>query len=174
MSLVSLIDIRDTAVSALQEVFADNKKLMVDAHPGVFDLEELKRIAVKAPAILTSLMDVDWDDSILKFSSFLIVRASTQDKLFDSTLKILSSLLPALKELDADWSVGGGEKIEAKNLYSASSGALNVSLWTVSWQWTVREGIIGGILLPDDLEDFEGYDAEHKVGDQSVSEEITF
>ncbi|WP_020613105.1 hypothetical protein [Sediminispirochaeta bajacaliforniensis] len=173
MSFVTFADIRDTAVNTLKNLFQDNKKLKVEAHPGVFDLEELKRIAVKAPAILSSLMDIDWDNGVLNFSTFIIVRASTQDKLFDDTLKVLSTLLPALEALDADWSIGGGKNINAKNLYSASTGSLNISLWAVSWEWMIRRGIIGGILLSDDLEDFTGYDADTNVGTDSTHESIT-
>lgn len=182
MSMISYVDIRSEAVAYLKKVFSKAKGLIVDAHPGVFDVEELKRIALRAPAILTGLMDIDANDNHkLKFSTWIVVRGSTKDTLFDAALRYLTVVIPALKEIDAEWSDGGAKEVSARNLFTTSTAALNVGIWVVVWSWNVRgdciqvvdDETIGGILLPDELGTFEGYDAEHKVGSTSVSENVT-
>ncbi len=180
---ISYIDIRDEAVNNLKETFKSVKGLAIEAHPGVFDVDELKRVALRSPAVLTSLMDVDANEKhTMKFSSWVIVRATNRDKLFDAALGILTVLIPALKGMDSAWSEGGASDVVAHNLFSNDSAQVNVGIWVVSWNWKVREeslevlpdaSVLGGILLPDALEDFEGYDAEHKVGTERVDETVT-
>lgn len=180
---ISYIDIRNEAVNNLKETFSSAKGLTVEAHAGVFDVEELKRVALRAPAILTSLMDIDAHDKhTLKFSTWVIVRATNRDRLFDAALGLLTVLVPALKAMDAEWSDGGASDVLAHNLFNAESAQINVGIWAVSWNWKVREESLevspdaiasGGILLPDGLANFEGYDAEHQVGTDRVGDSST-
>jgi len=168
MSVVSYKDIRNAAVQALATAFAPIRGLKVEAHPGRFDEAEIKRLAVLAPALLTSLMRISpaegEDLQTMEFVTWVIVRADNQDTLFDRALALISLLTPTLRNLDTEWSIGGGQGIEATNLYTSSQGAINVSLWAVNWTWKVRANQVGisegGILLPGALELFEGATAE--------------
>jgi hypothetical protein len=186
-SLVSFLDIRDYAVNYLKTAFSFRKGLTVAAHPGQFDEAEIRRLMSKTPALLTSLVTIrdqsSDDNQRLGFVTWLLARATNADKLYDDCLTLLSLLLPLLRGIDADWSLGGAEDIEAKNLYSSSSADINVTLWAVSWFWPIRGNISitaddtaseGGILMPSDLEDFLGYDSALQVGNQKADDNKTF
>jgi hypothetical protein len=61
-------------------------------------------------------------------------------------------------------------------LYSGSLDKINITLWAVRWRWQVRgvvsDGEEGSILLPEDLDWFEGYDAGTIVDRQEVRDEV--
>jgi len=166
MSIVTLASVRDEAISQIKSAFAENKKLHIAAHPGRFDEAEIKRLANQTPAILTSFMRYTNEDHTVEFVSWVLYRADSKDRLYDGALKIVSSLIPIIGNLDAEWSIGEGKNIEAECLYSGSLDQINITLWGIRWKWHIRELTIekgeGGILLPD-LEYFEGYDATHNI-----------
>jgi hypothetical protein len=174
---VTYLDIRNSAVAQIQEKFAGQKHIHVAAHPGTFNEEEIRRLVTRTPAILTSLLrvsdrDVN-DESFCDFVNWVLYRANNQDTLYDGALEIVSALIPVIRNMDAGWCIDGGRGIEAECLYSGSLDKINITLWAVKWRWQVRgaaEG--GGILLPGDLDWFEGYDAGHIVGRQDINDEV--
>ncbi|MDR1286764.1 MAG: hypothetical protein LBK08_04060 [Treponema sp.] len=174
---VTYLNIRDRVVARLAEQFAGQKQIHIAAHPGTFNEEEIRRLVTRTPAILTSLMrvsdrDVN-DESFCDFVNWVLYRANNQDTLYDGALEIVSALIPVIRNMDAGWCIDGGRGIEAECLYSGSLDKINITLWAVKWRWQVRgvaEG--GGILLPGDLDWFEGYDAGHIVGRQNINDEV--
>ena len=177
---VTYLDIRDSVVAQIKEQFAGQKQIHVAAHPGTFNEEEIRRLVTRTPAILTSLMrisdrDVN-DESFCDFVNWVLYRANNQDTLYDGALKIVSALIPVIRNLDAGWSIDGGRGIEAECLYSGSLDKINITLWAVKWRWQVRgavfDGEEGAILLPDDLDWFEGYDAGTIVDRQEINDEV--
>ena len=116
------------------------------------------------------------DESFCDFVNWVLYRANNQDALYDGALKIVSALIPCLRNLDAGWSIGGGRGIEAECLYSGSLDKINITLWAVKWRWQVRgaafDGEEGAILLPDDLDWFEGYNAGTVVNRQEIKDEV--
>jgi hypothetical protein len=167
MSVQTFVGIRDNAVEQLKAVFA-GKKIHVAAHPGQFNEAEIKRLAQKTPAILTSFMRYSDEERAIDFVSWVLYRAEAKDRLYDGALKIVSALIPVIRNMDAEWSIDGGGHIDAECLYTGTLDQINITLWGVRWKWKIQEPIFaggeGGILLPDDLEVFEGYDAAHQVG----------
>jgi hypothetical protein len=177
MKLVNFIDIRDEAVSQIKAAFAENKKLHIAAHPGQFNEAEIKRLANQTPAVLTSLLRYADEGHAVDFVSWTLYRANSQDRLYDGALKIVSALIPAIRELDADWSLGGGERIEAECLYSGTLDQINVTLWAVKWKWHIDENCLGpgkGGMSLSDLDYFEGYDATHTIGDAVAKDNVNF
>jgi hypothetical protein len=116
------------------------------------------------------------DESWCDFVEWVVYRANNQDTLYDGALKIVSALMPVIRKMNAPWSIDGGTNIEADCLYAGSLDKINVTLWAVKWRWRLRGAVFeegeGGILLPDDLDYFEGYDAAHLVGTQEVHDEV--
>lgn len=190
MSLISYKQIRDEAVVQIGTAFKQ-WKLKSEAHPGKFDEAEVRRLAMIAPAILTSLIrvkDESADNQALDFVSWVLVRADNKDQLFDQALNTLSVLIPLLRGIDAPWSHGGAEGVEATNLYTSSSAGINLSMWAVSWSWPLRQTVVitpqeaagevppsvddpffgGGVLLPDQLGNFKGADGKIRIGTQDV------
>jgi hypothetical protein len=167
MKIVNFVDIRNEAVRQIKAAFAKNKKLHIAAHPGQFNEAEIKRLANRTPAILTSFLRYTEEDHTVELVSWVLYRADSKDLLYDGGLKIVSALVPVLKNVDAEWSFDGGDQIEAECLYTGTLDQVNVTLWGVKWRWHVEENCLlddeGGILFPD-LDYFEGYDATHNVG----------
>ncbi|MDR0322356.1 MAG: hypothetical protein LBI28_12715 [Treponema sp.] len=175
MKIVTLVDIRDEAVSQIKAAFEKNKKLHIAAHPGQFNETEIKRLANQTPAILTSFLRYSGEEHTIDFVSWVLYRSDAKDRLYDGALKIVSTLIPVIENLDAPWSIGSGERIEAECLYSGTLDQINITLWAVKWKWKVTENCLyegeGGILLPD-LECFEGYDATHHIGDGVAEDNV--
>jgi hypothetical protein len=178
--VITCLDIRDSAVAQIAGRFAGQPHIHIAAHPGSFNEEEIRRLAQKTPAILTSLIRIGdrdvMDESWCDFVSWVLYRANNRDTLYDGALTIVSALIPGIRNLDAPWSLGGGEEIDAECLYSGSLDKINVTLWGVKWRWRIRglaqDGTEGGILLPEDLEYFEGYEATHVVGRQQAGDTV--
>ncbi len=175
---MTYLDIRDSAVEQIKTAFGDDERLHVAAHPGRFDEGEIRRLMMHTPAILTSLMSIKdsevQDECSMDFVSWVLYRASNQDRLYSGALTLVSGLIGAIKALDSPVSFGGGTGIKAECLYSGSLDKINAALWAIKWRWQTR-GIDSGnesILLPNDLEWFEGYDSGLIVGTQKASDEV--
>ncbi len=184
-SLISYAEVRDYAVSYLKTVFAKRPELHHASHPGRFDVEEVKRLLQKTPSIHTALMRVknvsgdDGDEQTVELVTWILHRATNKDRLADDILRLLAALVPALREINAPWSIGGAKEVEATNLYSGSLDKINVALWAVSWTWKLQAPVldatvdeIGGIIDASDLEPFEGYDALLEAGTDEVEDTV--
>ena len=175
--MITYLDIRDNVVKQIKDNFSADKRIHVIAHPGIFDGEEIRRLAMQTPAILTSIVRVSdqdvQDDSFCDFVSWVLYRADNQDRLYDGALKILSSLIPVIRNIDAEWTIGGGTGINAECLYSGSLDRINVTLWAVRWRLQTRAMATGGFIpMPEDLDYFEGYNATHVIGTQTIHDEV--
>jgi len=176
---ITYLDVRNSAVAQIKEKLK-NHKIHIEAHPGAFNEEEIKRLVTKTPAILTSLMKIadtdEQDESVCEFVSWVLYRASTQDKLYDGIIKTVSTLIPVIRNLDADFAYNGGTNITAESLFSGALDKINITLWAVRWNWKMR-GVVftgedGEFLMPDDLEYFEGYESELKAGSQVAEDSV--
>jgi hypothetical protein len=175
MKTVDFVDIRDEAVKQIKAAFAKNEKLHTSAHPGRFDEAEIRRLANQTPAILTSFMRYTAEVHTVDFVSWVLYRADGKDRLYDGGLRIVSALIPAIENLDAEFSIDRGENAEAECLYTGSLDQINVTLWAVRWKWHVDEDYLcrgDGAILLDDLEYFEGYDAAHHIGDAVAQDNV--
>ena len=137
--------------------------------------KEIKRLAVRAPAVLTSFMRYTDENHSVDFVSWVLCRADSKDRLYDGALNLVSALIPVIRNLDCDWSVDAPCGIEAECLYSGALDQMNVTLWGVRWRWRVAETALkngeGGVPLFD-LDNFEGYDAAHHVGDGTAKDSV--
>lgn len=172
------VDVRNEAVAQIKAAFTGEGgkcPVFIGAHPGRFDEAEIRRLAQKTPAVLTSLMAVDDEKNEADFVSWALARAQGKDRLYDTALGIVSALIPVIRNLDADYSADAPRDIAAECLYSGSLDAINVTLWAVRWTWELRKSVFetgeGGYQVFD-LENFEGYDAAHYVGDASVNDTV--
>jgi hypothetical protein len=174
--MIDFVDIRDEAIAQIKTAFAQDKKLHLAAHPGRFDEKEIRRLANQTPALLTSFMRYFDETHSIDFITWVLYRATAKDQLYDGALKIVSASIPVIRNIDAEWSMGGGKDIDAECLYSGTLDQINITLWGIKWTWKIQETVFndgeGGIVLPDSLECFRGYDALHKIGSDTVSDTI--
>jgi hypothetical protein len=170
------VDIRDHAVRLIRAAFPEAPELHIAAHPGRFSETEVKRLANRTPAILTSLIGYTDEDHMARFVSWVLYRATSIDRLYDGALKLVSALIPVVRDADAAWSIGGGKALDAECLYSGTLDQINLTLWGVRWDWKLQETVFrdgaGGVMLLDDLEYFEGYEGTHTIGSASVEDRV--
>jgi hypothetical protein len=163
---MSYLTIRDEAVEQIKTgILPLYPKMTIEAHPGLFTEQSIKRDAQRTPAILTSLVKAaDGERNTIMFVSWVLYRASNTDKLYDGALQIVSALIPVIRKADFDLVIKD-TNIEAECLYSGALDAVNITLWAVKWELVLGDYAPGreGESLAD-LEQFEGYDGTTAVG----------
>jgi hypothetical protein len=159
------LTIRDRAVEQIKAgILPLYPKMTVEAHPGLFTEQSIKRDAQRTPAILTSLVKAaDGERNNITFVSWVLYRASSVDKLYDGALKILSTLIPVIRKADFDLDIKN-TNIEAECLYSGTLDAINITLWAARWELVLGDYAIRDTPLIGDLEQFESYGGTTVVG----------
>jgi hypothetical protein len=167
------LTVRDAAVeqikAGMQSLYP---KMTVEAHPGLFTEQSIKRDAQRTPAILTSLVKAA--DSIernsVTFVSWVLYRAGSEDKLYDGALKIVSALIPVIRKADFDLVIKD-TNIEAECLYSGALDAINITLWAVKWELVLGDHAVRGEGESlSDLEQTGGYEGTTVVGTVEINE----
>jgi hypothetical protein len=158
--------IREEAVNQIKTgILPLYPKMTIEAHPGFFTEQSIKRDAQRTPAILTSLVKAaDGERNTITFVSWVIYRANSVDKLYDGALQIVSALIPVIRKADFDLAIKD-TNIEAECLYSGTLDAINITLWAVKWELILGDHAIRGAGESlADLETVGGYDGTTIVG----------
>jgi hypothetical protein len=175
---MTYVDIRNQAVEKIRAAFPPSARIHIAAHPGRFSEAEVKRLANQTPAILTSLVRCqDGDVNSVTFVSWVLCRATSQDKLYDGALQIVSALVPVIRGMDFDLMLKGDPNIEAECLYTGALDAINITLWAVKWELLFVDNAFNaeGKTLAEALaalENFEGYDSTTLVGTEDVRDQV--
>ncbi|MDR1836612.1 MAG: hypothetical protein LBQ89_03030 [Treponema sp.] len=168
------LTIRDAAVEQIKAgMQALYPKMTIEAHPGLFTEQSIRRDAQRTPAILTSLVKAaDGERNNITFVSWVLYRASSEDKLYDGALKIVSALIPVIRKADFDLDIKD-TNIEAECLYSGVLDAINITLWAVKWELVLKDHAVRGEGESlSDLDYFEGYDATHNIGNAVAQDNV--
>ena len=162
---MSYLAIRDAAVEQIKTgILPLYPRMTIEAHPGLFTEQSVKRAAQRTPAILTSLVKAaDGERNIITFVSWVLYRAGSTDKLYDGALQIVSALIPVIRQADFDLVIKD-TNIEAECLYSGTLDAINITLWAVKWELVLGDYAIKDTLSLEDLEYFEGSEGTTVVG----------
>jgi hypothetical protein len=121
MSMATFTMIRNSAIEQMKTAFAEyGGKLHIAAHQGKFDEAEIKRIAVRAPAVLTSILRYTDENHGIDFATWVLCRADSKDRLYDGDLNLVSALVSVIQNLDCDWSMDAPCYIVAECLYSGA------------------------------------------------------
>ncbi|MDR0708865.1 MAG: hypothetical protein LBF77_02225 [Spirochaetaceae bacterium] len=168
------LTIRDEAVEQIKAgILPLYPKMAIEAHPGFFTEQSIKRDAQRTPAILTSLMKAaDGDRNSITFVSWVLYRANSIDKLYDGALKIVSALIPVIRKTDFDLVIKD-TNIEAECLYSGTLDAINITLWAVKWELVLKDYAVRaeGESLSD-LDQVGGYDGTTVVGTEEIHDHV--
>jgi hypothetical protein len=151
------LTIRDAAVEQIKAgMLPLYPKMTIEAHPGLFTEQSIKRDAQRTPAILTSLVKAsDGERNNITFVSWVLYRAGGTDRLYDGALQIVSALIPVIRKADFDLVIKD-TNVEAECLYSGTLDAINLTLWAVKWDLVLGDYAIRNIESPDELEYFNG------------------
>jgi hypothetical protein len=166
------LTIRDEAVEQIKTgILPLYPKMTIDAHPGFFTEQSIKRDAQRTPAILTSLVKAaDGERNTVTFVSWVLYRANSVDKLYDGALKIVSALIPVIRKADFDLVIKD-TNIEAECLYSGTLDAVNITLWAVKWELVLGDHAVRGEGESlADLETVGGYDGTTIVGAEEIQD----
>ncbi|BCS94613.1 hypothetical protein DSLASN_02450 [Desulfoluna limicola] len=120
-----------------------------EPHGGRFDLQELKRISTKAPAVFVAILgtgkvkEVGSGEVDIPVSLAAFVVTKTEGKLpcAESALNVAEGLLTRIP--GSNWAcdgVFGADPATAKNLYSGTIASKGVAMWAVTWTQKVRMG----------------------------------
>jgi hypothetical protein len=164
------LTIRDEAVEQIKTgILPMYPKMTVEAHPGFFTEQSIKKDAQRTPAILTSLVKAsDGERNNITFVSWVLYRASSVDKLYDGALKIVSALIPVIRKADFNLVIKD-TNIEAECLYSGSLDAINITLWAVKWELALGDHAVRGESeYLEDLEQVGGYDGITVIGADAI------
>jgi hypothetical protein len=162
------LTIRDAAVEQIKAgMLPRYPKMIIEAHPGLFTEQSIKRDAQRTPAILTSLVKaVDGERNSIILVSWVLYRATSADKLYDGALQIVSALIPALRKADFDLVIKD-TNIEAECLFSGTLDAMNITMWAVKWELLLGNHAFRDAEPPDN---FEYFDGTTKVGTEEVND----
>lgn len=167
---MTYLDIRNSIVEQTKKYFEDrNIKINIEASAGALNSEEIKRLFIKAPSIFVSIANINIEKEYIRFVNYVVVRANQKDKIYDNGLQITGALMSSIKNIDsADWGYNS-KNISADCLYSGELDKINACLWAISFDLNIRSlNIDGEINDISGLDNFEGYDAEHKIEKQKV------
>jgi hypothetical protein len=162
---VSYLAIRDSAVEQIKAGLLPLwPRMRVEAHPGVFTEQSIRKDARRAPAVLTSLVravDGVYNNGVT-FVSWVLYRASSEDLLYDGALRIISALIPVIRNAEFPLAIKD-VRTEAECLYTGSLDAINVTMWAVRWELVLGDRAFINA-SPDGLGDFDGADGTVSVG----------
>ena len=143
-----LSDLRDAVVSTLQTLLP--AAISVEPHGGTFDLEELKRIALTAPAVRIAVVgahhDKRWKDGRWAVPVHLAAVIVTRDtvkagaKLSRDAAALILSTAVQIAIAGNRFGLEGvypPDGVDARNEYSGSVDKLGVALWQVTWSSTM-------------------------------------
>ncbi len=152
----------------------------VSPHPGRFNLDELKRIATKLPAVRVALMgtptvnilETGENEAVLRLAAFVVTGDRRQLPKDEAALAIVESLLVFIP--GQRWGVKGAmdaKGVKADNLFSGKVERQGVAMWAVTWEQSIRigQGVWGGGVIP--LEVYVSDDPENH-GDENTYDKV--
>ncbi|MDR3192356.1 MAG: hypothetical protein LBT87_04760 [Treponema sp.] len=151
------LTIRNAAVEQIKAgILPLYPKMAVEPHPGLFTEQSIRRDAQRTPAILTSLVKfTDGGQNRIVFVSWVLYRATSEDRLYDGALQIVSALTAVIRKADFDLVIKDTD-IEAGCLFSGALDQMNITLWAVKWELALGDHAIRETGPLDELEYFDG------------------
>lgn len=111
-------------------------------HPGRFDLEEIKRMAVRTPGVRVALLGVlprQGDEHLdLDLAAFILTSDAKGLPRHRAAQTIMARII--LEMRDRSWGdecFGPGVLVDARNLYDGKHASRGIALWAVRW----RQGV---------------------------------
>jgi phage gp37-like protein len=147
-----------------------------EAHPGRFDLAEIKRVAANAPAVFIAALATGQQENIggdiwapVSFAAFIVTKDQPGKSRDSLVLDIVNALLVLADSNDWDSTdvVEDPINIRSQNLYSASIDKNGVAMWAITWQQKIKLGSATDVAALDDFLRANGT-AENENGDTLI------
>ena len=144
---MQLVQFRQHIIDTLKLTFP---KLNVSAYQGRFDLDELKRLSIRLPALQIAILSIDNVETVetderdmrLQLAAFVLTRDHKRLEREAAALAIVERL--ALLIPYQRWNYSKAlipTNLQVDNLFSGPIDKQGVALWAVSWQQILRLGI---------------------------------
>jgi hypothetical protein len=175
---MSLETLRNGVVETLDT--ATPKNVHCASHGGRFDLQELRRVSSKAPAIyvaslgFSNLKESSGSyEATVAWGAFIVAkdqRGAKRDQVALAIVDMLSLIVP-----DNSWSLdetlGAPERVQADNLFSALIDKAGVAMWAITWRQHMQLGqaMTENELAALDL--FKTFDARFPIKDDAPEAE---
>jgi len=149
---VSLLAIRNAVVADLQGASELSQLETCEAHGGRFDIEELRHVAAKAPAVYVAILQVSNTEEgfeglagDVQFGAYVVTKDHPQQSRDVGALAIVQALQLRLvgNRWGLDAAEGRPERIRADNLYGRAIDKHHIAMWGVTWRQRL---VIGGAL----------------------------
>lgn len=149
----ALTTYRHMILSAIRAALPELQE--VAGHPGRFDLGELKRIAMRAPAVRLAIIGApaiaERSDERLQMdvslAAFVITRDAPRLPRDEAALNIVEAIVRLVslnqwgrQQQDVDFGLLLPREMRAENLYSGEVDRRGVALWAVSWRQQIILG----------------------------------
>lgn len=149
-----------------------------EPHGGRFSPEELKRWAVKGPAVLVALLNIGdpWLGNGVETPVTLVIYIIAKDTPDASRDVIALNLVQGIyQQLGGQtWSnemfVSEPEKVRAQNLFSTELDKTGIAMWAITFTQNISLGLSEQTLA--DLNDFLRYSGQAATADGQVLQEI--
>lgn len=140
MSATLIADLPKTVCAEIKTLLPDLQECA--PHWGVFDVNELKKLGVRAPAVLVALLDIKQSTTFAgaahSFSARMVAYVITKDGLGLPRDAAAATICQALVTFvpDKTWglsALGAAEQVSLGSLITAKSRDRGASLWAVTW-----------------------------------------
>ncbi|MCP1375389.1 DUF1834 family protein [Dyella lutea] len=176
---MSLLDVRTAIVDTIKAALPAST--MVEAHRGRFDsVEELKRFATRAPAVLVALLRAPLNDATeampripAGWAVFVVTRDIPQLARDAGAIALVEKLQLLIS--GNTWGrddTSAPVSIDASNLYSDRIDNLGVALWGISFEQTISNPVLDQAAL-DALGLFETFHQDIDVAPADGQIDIT-
>jgi hypothetical protein len=171
MSLVQLREDIKLKVKTECKGFAD-----VDIHDGRFDEAELKRWAVRTPAVRIGILgipEMSYDTGQLaaevEWGAFIVTKDSATLKRGAAALVMVEALLGVVtpEQRWGDTAAHAPKDIKAANLYQGKLDQQGVAIWAVTWRQSYDVNVFDWTALDDFLTYQSTTSPEHVASDDT-------
>lgn len=178
---MNLLDMRTAIIDDFKTNLADIRDNCLP-YGGKFGKDDVKRYAMKSPAVLVSclgLVEAKADgcgsvDAVFAWGSFIIT-TDKQGLLRDvGALAILTAITGRIP--DNKWGladVGYPEQVRGENLYSGEIDKVGVALWGVTWRQSMTLGGLDETTLDIFAQFHADWDIAPKDGVIAASDDVT-
>ncbi len=172
---MSLELLRTAVVDKIDELTPD--AVHCDSHGGRFDLNELKRVSAKAPAVYVATLGFSnlkessgTYEATVAWGAFIVAKDQPKkvkrDQVALSIVDMLSLIIPG-NNWDLEETLGSPERIQSDNLFSALVDKAGVAMWAITWRQHMQ---LGQAMTEDELATldlFKTFDAKFPIADKA-------
>lgn len=173
---MSLLAIRDAVVDEFQAATELSQLKTLAPHGGRFDIEELRQIAAKAPALFVAILQVsdteEGSDGLVgdvQFGAYVVTKDHPGQERDVGALALVQAV--GLRIVGNRWGLdaaeGRPERIRADNLYGQAIDKHRIAMWGITWR---QRMVLGGELDPATLDALQFIDVTYDLDPDSEAE----